>query len=195
MRDQYQTCRTQALEHLCLKSVERLARDSGVAQLLAIACCILQVIPQKLDSASRTDPRQVNIQVTKGRNYGHFLTSSRDCHIQPSPSSLRDQWPKPERQIPSSILAITDTDDDRVPFIAAFGNYLDETAARAHLVLPDHHFLESWSDVTTRAGVTGIQQPVMSPVPSEAARSRAAARAVLSWGMMRRLTEHGHAQP
>src|SRR6185437_4657710 len=36
-------------------------------------------------------------------------------------------------------------------------------------------------------------KPVMSPVPSEGPRSRAAARAVLSWGMMRRLTEHGHA--
>jgi hypothetical protein len=50
--------------------------------------------------------------------YGQFLTSPRDCYIQPLPSSLRNQWTKPERQIPSSILAITDTDDDRVPFIA-----------------------------------------------------------------------------
>ena len=51
-----------------------------------------------------------------------------------------------------------------ISFIAAFANDLDETAARAHVVLPDHHFLETWSDVTTRAGITSIQQPVMGPV-------------------------------
>jgi molybdopterin-containing oxidoreductase family iron-sulfur binding subunit len=54
----------------------------------------------------------------------------------------------------------------RVPFVAAFTNELDETAARAQVAIPDHHFLESWSDVTVRAGVTGIQQPAMSPVLS-----------------------------
>jgi hypothetical protein len=43
--------------------------------------------------------------------------------------------------------------------------------------------------VTCASGAGG--KPVMSP----SARSRAAAWAVLSWGMMRRLTEHGHAQP
>jgi molybdopterin-containing oxidoreductase family iron-sulfur binding subunit len=53
---------------------------------------------------------------------------------------------------------------ERVPFIAAFGHQLDDTLRRAHLVLPDHHFLESWSDVTPRAGVTGVQQPAMTPV-------------------------------
>jgi molybdopterin-containing oxidoreductase family iron-sulfur binding subunit len=51
-----------------------------------------------------------------------------------------------------------------VPFVAAFTNELDATARQAHLVLADHHFLESWSDVTPRPGVTGIQQPVMTPV-------------------------------
>lgn len=53
---------------------------------------------------------------------------------------------------------------ERVPFIAAFANQLDETARCAHLVLPDHHFLETWSDVAPRAGVIGLQQPAMSPV-------------------------------
>ncbi len=58
----------------------------------------------------------------------------------------------------------------RVPFVAAFANYLDETARKAHLVLPDHHFLEAWSDDSPRAGVTGIQQPVMIPLlPTRAA--------------------------
>ncbi len=52
----------------------------------------------------------------------------------------------------------------RIPFVAAFTNELDDTARKAHLVLPDHHFLESWSDVKVRPGVVGIQQAVMEPV-------------------------------
>ncbi len=52
----------------------------------------------------------------------------------------------------------------RVPFIATFVNELDDTARKAHLVLPDNYFLENWSDVRTRPGVVGIQQPVMEPV-------------------------------
>lgn len=52
----------------------------------------------------------------------------------------------------------------RIGFIAAFGNELDDTARRARLVLPDHHFLESWGDLSVRPGVTGIQQPAMTPV-------------------------------
>jgi anaerobic selenocysteine-containing dehydrogenase/Fe-S-cluster-containing dehydrogenase component len=52
----------------------------------------------------------------------------------------------------------------RVPFVAVFTNALDETAGEAHLVLPDHHFLEAWSDDSPRAGVTGIQQAAMAPL-------------------------------
>jgi len=53
---------------------------------------------------------------------------------------------------------------EKIPFVAAFSNRLDETGRHAHLVLPDHHFLETWSDATVRAGVTGIQQPAMTPL-------------------------------
>ena len=53
---------------------------------------------------------------------------------------------------------------DRVGFIASFASQLDETSARAHLLLPDHHFLESWGDVEARPGVHGIVQPAMRPV-------------------------------
>jgi anaerobic selenocysteine-containing dehydrogenase/Fe-S-cluster-containing dehydrogenase component len=52
----------------------------------------------------------------------------------------------------------------RVPFVVAFANELDATARVAHLVLADHHFLESWSDVPSRPGVVAIQQPAMAPV-------------------------------
>jgi len=52
----------------------------------------------------------------------------------------------------------------RIPFVVAIGNRLDATAQRAHLVLPDHHDLERWDDLTVRPGVRGVQQPAMTPV-------------------------------
>jgi anaerobic selenocysteine-containing dehydrogenase/Fe-S-cluster-containing dehydrogenase component len=52
----------------------------------------------------------------------------------------------------------------KIPMVAVFANRLDETAARAQVVLPDHHFLEAWGDATPRAGIRGLQQPVMTPV-------------------------------
>ncbi|MBW3553586.1 MAG: 4Fe-4S dicluster domain-containing protein, partial [Gemmatimonadetes bacterium] len=51
-----------------------------------------------------------------------------------------------------------------VPFVASFSPWLDETAERAHLLLPDHHFLESWGDYEPRPGVHSLIQPVMTPV-------------------------------
>ena len=34
----------------------------------------------------------------------------------------------------------------KVPFIASFGSFLDDTSVLADLILPDHSFLESWID-------------------------------------------------
>jgi anaerobic selenocysteine-containing dehydrogenase/Fe-S-cluster-containing dehydrogenase component len=53
---------------------------------------------------------------------------------------------------------------DNVPFIASFATNLDETSARAHLLMPDHHFLESWGDYVPRTGMNALIQPVMVPV-------------------------------
>ncbi len=52
----------------------------------------------------------------------------------------------------------------RVPFVVTFANTPDETSDRAHLILPDHHFLESWGDYTPRAGVAGLLQPAAVPL-------------------------------
>ena len=52
----------------------------------------------------------------------------------------------------------------QVPFIASFSSFLDETTERAHLLLPDHHFLEAWGDYVPRTGLTALVQPVMTPV-------------------------------
>ena len=51
-----------------------------------------------------------------------------------------------------------------VAFVASFSSYLDETSASAHLLLPDHHFLESWGDYEPRTGMRAVVQPVMTPV-------------------------------
>jgi molybdopterin-containing oxidoreductase family iron-sulfur binding subunit len=54
---------------------------------------------------------------------------------------------------------------EQVPFKVSFASAMDETAAMADLIMPDRHFLESWGDSMPRAGVMGIQQPVMQNVP------------------------------
>jgi anaerobic selenocysteine-containing dehydrogenase/Fe-S-cluster-containing dehydrogenase component len=51
-----------------------------------------------------------------------------------------------------------------VGFVASFATYQDETAERAHLMLPDHHFLEAWGDAVPRTGTHALVQPVMTPV-------------------------------
>jgi anaerobic selenocysteine-containing dehydrogenase/Fe-S-cluster-containing dehydrogenase component len=51
-----------------------------------------------------------------------------------------------------------------VPLVVSFSPWLDETSARAHLLLPDHHFLESWGDLEPAPGVRSLIQPVMTPV-------------------------------
>lgn len=56
----------------------------------------------------------------------------------------------------------------KVPYIVSFGNFADDTSVLADLILPDHSFLESWSDSrpesgTARAIVT-VAGPVMKPL-------------------------------
>jgi molybdopterin-containing oxidoreductase family iron-sulfur binding subunit len=53
----------------------------------------------------------------------------------------------------------------KVPFVVSLSSHMDETTARAHLVIPDLTPLESWGDYSPRAGVWGLMQPAMAPVP------------------------------
>jgi len=57
---------------------------------------------------------------------------------------------------------------ERIPFIASFGSFLDETSVLADLILPDHSFLESWVDVVPESGTTvataGVASPAMRPL-------------------------------
>lgn len=57
---------------------------------------------------------------------------------------------------------------DKVPFIASFGSFIDETSAMADLILPDHSFLESWTDAVPESGsiqaTSSVAAPVMRPL-------------------------------
>ncbi|MGZ3901063.1 MAG: TAT-variant-translocated molybdopterin oxidoreductase, partial [Bacteroidia bacterium] len=46
----------------------------------------------------------------------------------------------------------------------SFAQVLDETAAMADVVCPDHHYLESWGDANPKAGMFTLQQPTINPI-------------------------------
>jgi anaerobic selenocysteine-containing dehydrogenase len=57
----------------------------------------------------------------------------------------------------------------KVPYIASFGSFLDETSILADLILPDHSFLESWVDDVPESGtinktVASVAPPAMKPL-------------------------------
>jgi anaerobic selenocysteine-containing dehydrogenase len=57
---------------------------------------------------------------------------------------------------------------EKIPFIASFGSFLDETSILADLILPDHSPLESWLDDAPPSGstrmVASLAAPAMSPL-------------------------------
>ena len=57
---------------------------------------------------------------------------------------------------------------EKVPFIASFGSFIDETSILADMILPDHSPLESWLDDAPPSGsartVASLAAPAMSPL-------------------------------
>ena len=57
---------------------------------------------------------------------------------------------------------------EKVPYIASFGSFLDDTSILADLILPDHTFLEAWAEAVPESGATiavaSVAPPVMSPL-------------------------------
>ena len=51
----------------------------------------------------------------------------------------------------------------KVPFIASFGSFIDETSRFADLILPDHSYLESWMDDVPESGTTNAVVSVVPP--------------------------------
>ena len=66
---------------------------------------------------------------------------------------------------------------ERVPLTVSFADRLDETAARADVVCPDHHFLEAWGDAEPIARVCSLAQPTIAPLFD----TRAAQESLLAW--------------
>ena len=56
----------------------------------------------------------------------------------------------------------------KVPFIASFGSFVDETSVLSDLILPDHSYLESWVDHIPESGtllsVASLAAPAMLPL-------------------------------
>src|SRR5258705_286636 len=52
----------------------------------------------------------------------------------------------------------------KVPLVVSLASRPNETTARAHLVLPTLHALETWGDYASEDGVLGLMQPTMGPV-------------------------------
>jgi anaerobic selenocysteine-containing dehydrogenase len=57
---------------------------------------------------------------------------------------------------------------DKIPLVVSFSSYMDETAAKADLILPNHIFLERYEDVPFARGfpqpIIGLTQPVVEPL-------------------------------
>ena len=57
---------------------------------------------------------------------------------------------------------------EKAPFIVSFASFVDETSVLADLILPDHSFLEGWSDALPESGsmvaVASVAPPPMKPL-------------------------------
>ncbi len=57
---------------------------------------------------------------------------------------------------------------DKIPLVVSFSSYMDETAAQADLILPNHMYLERYEDVPIARGfpipIISLVQPVVEPL-------------------------------
>ncbi len=53
---------------------------------------------------------------------------------------------------------------EKVPLVVSCSSFMDETTAKATLILPTHTPLESWGESEPWDGLHGLMQPVMEPV-------------------------------
>lgn len=71
----------------------------------------------------------------------------------------------------------------KVGLKVSFAQQLDETAALADVVCPDHNYLESWGDAEPRRGHYSLQQPTINPIFSAPRHegTRQAQDSLLKW--------------
>ena len=68
----------------------------------------------------------------------------------------------PVYDLPDSTGLVRDL--ERAEYLVSVADRLDETARLAHVVCPDHHYLESWGDAEPVAGVVSLSQPTIRPM-------------------------------
>jgi anaerobic selenocysteine-containing dehydrogenase len=56
----------------------------------------------------------------------------------------------------------------KIPLVVSFDSVVNETSEYAHLILPDHNFLEKWDEISNIPSIgfphVGIQQPIVRPL-------------------------------
>jgi anaerobic selenocysteine-containing dehydrogenase len=61
----------------------------------------------------------------------------------------------------------------KIPFVVSFASFVDDTSVLADLILPDHAFLESWTDARPESGASGAIVTVAGPAMKPLYQSRA----------------------
>jgi len=70
----------------------------------------------------------------------------------------------------------------KIPYIVSFGQFADDTSVMADLILPDHSFLESWTDSRPESGATTAIVSVAGPAMKPLHDTRATADVLLEVG-------------
>jgi anaerobic selenocysteine-containing dehydrogenase len=113
-----------------------------------------------------------------GQPGGIFFTPG----VQPAPSP-RPPDPSPQPRFESAKILLVDEANPvyssltawkvkdaiaKIPFVASFGSFIDDTSVFADLILPDHSFLESWVQSAPESGsleaASTVAEPAMKPI-------------------------------
>ena len=125
---------------------------------VAAAVAILNQAAGNIGSTVMVSQREEHTRSGSYRNVQDVIARMRNGQV----TALLVYGPNPVYSMPEQS-AVKDA-LQKANFVASFNSQLDETAEHAHVLLPDHHFLESWGDYVPRAGVNSLIQPVMTPV-------------------------------
>ncbi|MEJ2185245.1 MAG: 4Fe-4S dicluster domain-containing protein [Gemmatimonadota bacterium] len=134
------------------------ASDHSAATEVAVAVGLLNHVAGNVGSTVRFERREQGVPASSYADWRSLIQQIRNSEI----SSLLFYGANPLYSVPgeedvAEVLGSVD-------FVASFATFLDETAALANVLLPDHHFLEQWGDHEPRSGVYSLVQPVMTPV-------------------------------
>jgi molybdopterin-containing oxidoreductase family iron-sulfur binding subunit len=128
------------------------------ATAVAAAVAILNQVAGNIGNTIRIDRREEHTATGSYRMMQDLVARMGSGQV----TALLVHGPNPLYTMPEHANVLSAL--QKLPFFASFSPYLDETSQHAHVLLPDHHFLESWGDYVPRTGVNSLIQPVMTPV-------------------------------